>query len=625
MLCSWQPHPLHFVWAFLSAGLVRSWSFSAATGRDVHWLYLSVGAAGADLLGYAAFSFAAPRAALFDVSGALNAWALGLACALPARLLVAQHFSGRTKAEWARALLSSSSVATCAAALACTSCVFVLSMLVLKQELQERGAAPDAAKYSWHIASFFVGTVFAPACVPRAASEGGGRLHHRTPCDMHLLVASEPSAAAPFAVSLVSIGAMGVLPGSLRLPLSSSAPPHATGRHAVEPRLCTLTLVCVGLMLGYIGAVRLAFAPPALESAFLSCGRSVQQADVEEEAWGEEAWGEEVHIGHPWSLLGLMYGRLGVRIPPRSRCKPPAAPGRRVGIVITADGSNAKYADAVYVGIHGVRVLHRSSLPVQVFYVGPSEAFAVGAAARLAAFGNVELLDLLPHLHPSLRKQAAGRLRSFAAKAFALLATTFEHVILMDANVLFFEPPDTLLSLPSFVNSGVQLFNDYVPAFHIVDPWLISSYLGTGRAHIDLYLALTQGAECDSSVVVVDTNRAWRYIHVVAALNWWKRVLDRHIWGDKDTWALAALVLDQTKAVGWLGNIESVPPSAVWGHAQFARSTTAINQSKLLYLNWQPHYAAGFIDLHSKRLHYWKSQLKSIDLTGGGKFGTAAA
>ena len=174
--------------------------------------------------------------------------------------------------------------------------------------------------------------------------------------------------------------------------------------------------------------------------------------------------------------------------------------------------------------------------------------------------------------------------------------------------------------------SHLQLFNDYVPAFHIVDPWLISSYLATSGAGPASYVRLTQGAECDSSVVVVDTVRAWRYLHVVAALNWWKRLVDRHAWGDKDTWALAALVLwpgaESTAAaaaavsgreggaehastagstVGWLGATGTEPPSAVWGHVQFARGDGAANRSRLLYLNWQPHYAAGFIELRGEQ------------------------
>ena len=115
--------------------------------------------------------------------------------------------------------------------------------------------------------------------------------------------------------------------------------------------------------------------------------------------------------------------------------------------------------------------------------------------------------------------------------------------------------------------------------------------------------------------------RAWRYLHVVAALNWWKAILDHHAWGDKDTWALAAVILGRAERavsgaephaeahastagtlVGWLTRTASAgpfaamatPPAAVWGHVQFDASREP-DGAGMLYLNWQPHYAAGFI------------------------------
>ena len=63
------------------------------------------------------------------------------------------------------------------------------------------------------------------------------------------------------------------------------------------------------------------------------------------------------------------------------------------------------------------------------------------------------------------------------------------------------------------------------------------------------FAALTQGAECDSSVVLLDKRRAWRYLHLVAALNWWKAAFYRHAWGDKDTWVLAAVALEHADLV----------------------------------------------------------------------------
>ena len=101
-------------------------------------------------------------------------------------------------------------------------------------------------------------------------------------------------------------------------------------------------------------------------------------------------------------------------------------------------------------------------MPAEVFHVGPAEAFAPTAAAKLASLGHVAVLDMLLRLHPSVRPVAATRLRSFASKPFALLASSFDTAIVVDANALFFQPPEALLSLASYSAHGVQLFTDYV-------------------------------------------------------------------------------------------------------------------------------------------------------------------
>ena len=72
---------------------------------------------------------------------------------------------------------------------------------------QERGAAFDAARYSWHIATLFLGAVFAPACTPHILGseavhvddgwEDGGRAHRGVLNVLGLEIAT----ATPSAVS----------------------------------------------------------------------------------------------------------------------------------------------------------------------------------------------------------------------------------------------------------------------------------------------------------------------------------------------------------------------------------------------------------------------------------------
>ena len=68
--------------------------------------------------------------------------------------------------------------------------------------------------------------------------------------------------------------------------------------------------------------------------------------------------------------------------------------------------------------------------------MGEAEAFSPAAASHLKGLGGVAVADMLPRLHPSIRQTAARRLRSFAAKPFALLACSFERALLMVRPVL---------------------------------------------------------------------------------------------------------------------------------------------------------------------------------------------
>jgi hypothetical protein len=220
----------------------------------------------------------------------------------------------------------------------------------------------------------------------------------------------------------------------------------------------------VGVLAAYIGAVRCGLAPPLElgplldvrcvatlppEAAAADVGAAVKKPDTAADGAADgvdEGVTEWVSIGDEWTLLSLLYGRRRVAIPPRcpssiprrsyapaAASKADAAPrhGLSTGLVLTADGQQPKYARAAFVALHTVRRLQRSSLPVEVFHIGPAEAFEPAARSRLAALGDVAVIDLLERLPQRLRAAASTRLRSFAAKPFALLVASFEVVLLL--------------------------------------------------------------------------------------------------------------------------------------------------------------------------------------------------
>jgi len=420
VVCDKQPHPLHFVWAFLLAGLVRSLTSSACEGSRDAWLWLQLCAASGavDLLSYNLFVLLAANA-LHSVHGLAFAWLVCFACTYPLRLLAARCASGAHQSRALRTLLlipSSWLIATSAAL--SSLCIYLLVTLLLKQELQERGAALDSARYGWHVATFFMGVVFAPLCALRAPGDGGGR--GGAPATLHAVVgglATQPSPATPLACSVVVLAALGVLPNRPYQACLQSRSPAC--------RALMLQFACAAALAAYLCLVRVLVAPASTVGPFLcGCDDSLRagSAETEQHLLDIERLPdterfldmERIQLGRGWSLLGLMYGRRAVNVPSRRACKETShrmashgnasSVGSSRGLVLTADGSSSKYADAVYVCLHGVRKLHQSRIRAEVFFVGAAERFSVEAAGRILSLGEVQILDLLQSIAAPLRQ-----------------------------------------------------------------------------------------------------------------------------------------------------------------------------------------------------------------------------
>ena len=207
--------------------------------------------------------------------------------------------------------------------------------------------------------------------------------------DVHglpLAAMTSVAAAAPLAASLVGVGALGVLPRHSDEWRACGAC-RAAWRRAPRrlPPQALLLGASVAALCGYVAAVRLWRAPPSELGVLLAestCGAAADGAAADGAAT------EWIAMGDQWTVLGLMYGPRRVAVP--KRCEGGAkataeahatsgggeaggeagdeAGGEagRAGLVLAADGSQRKYAEAVYVALHNIRTLHASALPAEV-------------------------------------------------------------------------------------------------------------------------------------------------------------------------------------------------------------------------------------------------------------------
>lgn len=150
------------------------------------------------------------------------------------------------------------------------------------------------------------------------------------------------------------------------------------------------------------------------------------------------------------------------------------------GIVMAASGLERMSVGA-YVTCYVVRRVLGSKMPIEVFYVGEKEALPEHTVNKLKELGDVEVIDLVTALDerygsyyrergPAMAGKLAylspseEQLRSYAAKPYAVLASSFRENLLFDAGAVPFQMPDTFFDLESYRASGFTIFRDYVPS-----------------------------------------------------------------------------------------------------------------------------------------------------------------
>ncbi|KAJ3358918.1 hypothetical protein HDU91_005068, partial [Kappamyces sp. JEL0680] len=123
------------------------------------------------------------------------------------------------------------------------------------------------------------------------------------------------------------------------------------------------------------------------------------------------------------------------------------------GIVVCV---NDKYMNDAFTTINIIRNVLNCTLPIEVFYTGNQDL----------SLENREILEGLPKVKTRNVYEIFDINRisifGYAIKPFALLGSSFRKVILIDADVMFFQTPSVLLESHNFRTTGAIFFKDRV-------------------------------------------------------------------------------------------------------------------------------------------------------------------
>lgn len=228
------------------------------------------------------------------------------------------------------------------------------------------------------------------------------------------------------------------------------------------------------------------------------------------------------------------------------------------GMVICVGTKNLQFATHLIMNLKNVI---GSELPIEIFYAGENDLPAENRTFLASLNPDMTFNNLLNYFDDSIAGLSEG---GFAMKPFALLASSFQRALLVDADVIFLSKPDSLFQLhPDLKRTGTLFYHDraYRVSYgtdsgsrrdwikNIVITSQQSKYITRNRPSISLTTSLfwrnDLWQEMESGVVAYDKARigAWFSLVFAAWMNSKEireEVTWQHFYGDKETYWMAA-------------------------------------------------------------------------------------
>lgn len=212
------------------------------------------------------------------------------------------------------------------------------------------------------------------------------------------------------------------------------------------------------------------------------------------------------------------------------------------GVVIPVGTTNFRYACHL---VGSIRNVLNSSIPVEIAYGGDEDLPPPFRESLQALNSDVTMVDVSAEFNDDFLDLKHG---GFAIKPFAILASKFQKVMLLDADAVLLQKPETFFAdISGFNETGTLLFHDrllFKGKYSERHQWWKSQMKHT-KPSGNFLNSLTQvdgyAEEADSGLVMIDKGRLPVLIGLLhVAWQNTKEVRDsityRMGYGDKETW-----------------------------------------------------------------------------------------
>lgn len=202
------------------------------------------------------------------------------------------------------------------------------------------------------------------------------------------------------------------------------------------------------------------------------------------------------------------------------------------GIVMCVGNGQFQHAAT---SVHAVREILKSDLPIEIFYINGND-LSQDKIDYFNSIPNVRTQDISKRIN-----NFYTRFGGWAIKPYAILASSFTEVILMDADVFMVKKPESFFEDEGYKKTGAlffldrTLFNNYQEG----RKWL-KSFLPTHSTYVkeSRWWKTTSTHEQESGIVVIDKKKALFGLLATCKMNdklERDRVSYRHSHGDKET------------------------------------------------------------------------------------------
>lgn len=218
--------------------------------------------------------------------------------------------------------------------------------------------------------------------------------------------------------------------------------------------------------------------------------------------------------------------------------KSPRYPGGHIGRGIVIPAGGLKYFACAWVCVNRLRDLG-CKLPIELWHLGAHElSDEMRALIEPLGVACVDAYDVRS-------KHPARILNGWELKPYAIIHSTFQEVLLLDADNVPVIDPTFLFDSPEFISHAAAFWLDYGCLAPTRDIWRLTG------------IPYQKEREFETGQVLVDKARCWEALSLTMWMNEHSDFWYRHIHGDKETFHMAWRKLERSYAMPCKG-IESL-------------------------------------------------------------------